>query len=58
MLVEFKRGVCCVKKITQNPSVDIKDEYYPKTKWVLDKEIPIFTQDREYIEKRFKKIKT
>lgn len=55
MPTEFKRGVCCVK-----------EEYYPdpmpgyedceidatsvRTRWVLDKEIPIFTQDRKYIE--------
>lgn len=59
MPTEFKRGVCC-----------IKEEYYPeampgyedcpidatsvRTRWVLDKEIPIFTQDREYIEKCFR----
>lgn len=59
MPTEFKRGVCCVK-----------EEYYPdpmpgyedcpidaasvRTRWVLDKEIPIFTQDRDYIEKTFK----
>lgn len=58
MPTEFKRGVCCVK-----------EEYYPeplpgyedcpidatsvRTRWVLDKEIPIFTQDRDYIEKTF-----
>lgn len=56
MPTEFKRGVCC-----------IKEEYYPepmpgyencevdatsvRTRWVLDKEIPIFTQDRNYIER-------
>ena len=56
MPTEFKRGVCC-----------IKEEYYPdpmpgcedcpidatsvRTRWVLDKEIPIFTQDREYVER-------
>lgn len=56
MPTEFKRGVCCVK-----------EEYYPepmsgyedcpidatsvRTRWVLDKEIPIFTQDREYVER-------
>jgi tRNA(His) 5'-end guanylyltransferase len=60
MPTEFKRGVCC-----------IKEEYYPepvtgyedcnidatsvRTRWVLDKEIPIFTQDRGYIEDVFKK---
>lgn len=56
MPTEFKRGVCCVK-----------EEYYPepmqgyedcpidaasvRTRWVLDKEIPIFTQDREYVDR-------
>jgi tRNA(His) 5'-end guanylyltransferase len=56
MPTEFKRGVCC-----------IKEEYYPeaapgyedcpidatsaRTRWVLDKEIPVFTQDREYVER-------
>jgi tRNA(His) 5'-end guanylyltransferase len=56
MPIEFKRGVCC-----------IKEEYYPepapgyencpvdtttvRTRWIIDKEIPIFTQDRDYIEK-------
>lgn len=59
MPTEFKRGVCCVK-----------EEYYPdpmpgyedcpidatalRTRWVLDKEIPIFTQDRAYVESNFK----
>lgn len=56
MPVEFKRGICC-----------IKEEYYPeskpgfedcvvdvasvRTRWVLDYNIPIFTQDRDYIER-------
>ena len=39
MPTEFKRGVCCIKS---------------NNGWVLDKEIPIFTQDREYIENVFK----
>ena len=59
MPTEFKRGVCCVK-----------EEYYPdpvpgyedcpidatsvRTRWVLDKEIPIFTQDRDYVDRTFK----
>ena len=51
MPTEFKRGVCCIKKEIQNPNVDIKDGYCPRTVWVLDKEIPIFTQDRDYIER-------
>jgi tRNA(His) 5'-end guanylyltransferase len=47
MPTEFKRGVCCVKK--QIPCTDRLIGY--KTDWVIDKEIPIFTQNREYIEK-------
>ena len=59
MPTEFKRGVCCVK-----------EEYYPesmpgyedcpidatsvRTRWILDKEIPIFTQDRNYVDRTFK----
>ena len=39
MATAFKRGVCCIK--TENEG------------WIIDTEIPIFTQDREYIEKRF-----
>lgn len=39
MPTEFKRGVCCVRN--------------EEGKWILDKEIPVFTQGREYIEKRF-----
>lgn len=39
-----KRGVCI-----------IKDNYYKgetlRRRWIVDKDIPIFTQDREYIEK-------
>ena len=41
MPIEFKRGVCCRK-----------DE---DGKWVLDKEPPIFTQDREYVEGAFRR---
>ena len=42
MPTEFKRGVCCIK----NRQVC--------GQWVIDKEIPIFTQDRDYIENAFK----
>lgn len=41
MPTEFKRGVCC--------------RMDSDGKWVLDKEIPIFSQDREYVEKCFRK---
>jgi tRNA(His) 5'-end guanylyltransferase len=46
MPTEFKRGVCCIKK--EVPCTDRLIGY--KTDWVIDKEIPIFTQDRNYIE--------
>ena len=51
MPTEFKRGICCVRKELQNPNVDIKDGAFPRLKWVLDKEIPIFSKDFDYIEK-------
>lgn len=54
MPAEFKRGICCVRREVQNPNIDIKDGVYLRKKWVLDKEIPIFTKDREYIEKELK----
>lgn len=47
----LKRGSCCIKKVIQDPNVDIKDGAYPVTRWVIDDEIPIFTQDRNYVEK-------
>ena len=53
MPVAFKRGVCCIKVTEQDPDVDIKDGCVPVTYWKLDKDIPIFTQDRSYIEKCF-----
>jgi tRNA(His) 5'-end guanylyltransferase len=40
MPTEFKRGVCCRR-----------DE---DGKWVLDKEIPVFTQNRDYVGDTFK----
>lgn len=56
MPVEFKRGVCCVKNRM------ICDPYGNRMlvsdgaagQWVLDKNIPIFTQDRNYIEATFR----
>lgn len=52
---ENKRGSCCIKQATQ---AEIDDPHTPghkitvtRRKWEIDTEIPIFTQDREYIEK-------
>lgn len=51
MPTEFKRGVCCVKE----EFIDETMEGLPlRTRWAIDKEIPIFTQDRSYIEESFK----
>ena len=57
MPTEFKRGVCCVKE--EYAAVDLSTysgsiEPITRTRWVLDKEPPIFTQDREYVEKTFR----
>lgn len=49
--ITLKRGSCCIKTVIQDPNVDIKDGAHPISKWVIDNEIPIFTQDRNYIEK-------
>lgn len=48
-----KRGTCCIKVEDQDPRFDIKDGAYPKSKWVVDLDIPIFKGDgRKYIEER------
>lgn len=39
-----KRGACIVKETYMKGET-------PRTRWVVDKDIPIFTQDRTYIEK-------
>ena len=36
--------------LIHNQEEDICD-YIPSSKWVIDNEIPIFTQDRNYVEK-------
>ena len=51
----LKRGSCCVK--TQFSIVDLSTysgstEDVVRDCWVIDNEIPIFTQDRDYIESR------
>ena len=51
MPVEFKRGVCCIKR-----EIECTDRLVGyKTDWVIDRNIPIFTQDRDYIENTFRK---
>lgn len=42
--VEKKRGTCCIK-------IYYMQDNKERSKWVIDYNIPIFTQDRDYIEK-------
>jgi tRNA(His) 5'-end guanylyltransferase len=44
MPIEFKRGVCCYKRY-------IEVNGAARSEWYIDKECPIFTQDRDYIER-------
>ena len=44
MPIEFKRGVCCYRRF-----IEIKGT--TRTEWFIDKECPIFTKDRNYIER-------
>ena len=50
----LKRGSCCIKiddGITKYDEVGNICDYIPSSKWVIDNETPIFTQDRNYVEK-------
>lgn len=50
----LKRGSCCIKaddSITEYDEVGNICGYTERSKWVIDNEIPIFTQDRNYVEK-------
>lgn len=54
MPVEFKRGVCCYRTEKEDIHIDFetKDELrFMRSSWIIDKDIPIFTQDRSYIER-------
>lgn len=51
---DCKRGSCCykvkIKGIVYQPKLNQRVEI-ERNKWIIDKEIPIFTQDRNYIER-------
>jgi tRNA(His) 5'-end guanylyltransferase len=51
MPTEFKRGVCCVKNrtICEPYGNRMLTKDVTEGNWAIDKEIPIFTQDRNYI---------
>lgn len=46
----LKRGSCCIK-MSQKINDGTKQESI-RNKWIIDNEIPIFTQDKEYINSR------
>lgn len=52
---ELKRGSCCIKRQSEETIDDPRNPGQKITvcrnRWIIDHEIPIFTQDREYIEK-------
>lgn len=48
--IPFKRGVCCVKKTFLETLPD-QNTVFERSRWVVDQEIPIFSQDRDYIER-------
>lgn len=57
MPTEFKRGVCCYKQQCTDITINFETKEETKSErsyWKLDKEIPIFTQDRDYVERTFK----
>ena len=57
MPTEFKRGVCCVKATKEDININLEtneETCCTRSAWVLDGEIPIFTQDRDYVERSFK----
>lgn len=51
---ENKRGSCCIKEVKETEMEDPRNPgkmiTVSRRKWVVDTEIPIFTQDRSYVE--------
>lgn len=50
----LKRGSCCIKiddGITKYDEVGNISDYIQRSKWIIDNEIPIFTKNRNYVEK-------
>ena len=58
MPIEFKRGVCCVKNrvVCEPYGSRMLVKGAKDGEWVLDKNIPIFTQDRDYIDVTLKEM--
>ena len=54
MPTEFKRGICIIKRDFTIPAINMNGDpvHLDRTSWYIDTEIPIFTQDRAYIESK------
>lgn len=54
--IAYKRGACCSKVLWETPMEDPrnpgKEIVVDRRKWIIDREPPIFTQDREYVENK------
>ena len=53
MPTEFKRGVCCYRTAREDISINFKTKEETRSirnAWIFDFEIPIFSQDRDYVE--------
>ncbi len=44
---KYKRGMACIRKLTD---VETPNGIIKRNKWVIDEEMPIITQNREYVE--------
>ena len=56
MPTEFKRGVCCRKQKCTDITINFatkEETRIERNYWVLDIDIPIFTQHRDYVERTF-----
>lgn len=48
----LKRGSCCIQKQVTIPVTGSEDEFTTRNKWEIDLEIPIFSQDSNYVNSR------
>ena len=49
ILTHLKRGSCCIK---EQYEIETGDGVALRSRWVIDKEIPIFSQDTSYVNSR------
>lgn len=49
ILTHLKRGSCCIKKQYE---IETGDGVALRSRWVIDKEVPVFSQDTSYVNSR------